>query len=696
MKKIYLSLLFILGFVFFINAQSWMVYDGSVLPSETGGGGDTIDFTNVSDNSPGAGMIQEVLQDHEIPGNKLFKYFHPDGKTTFRHDFNATYADSAFTIVARLRGCGDLVSFDRVMDVRWDNGNAETRNELRIYYEGRVKLEKTGLSVNIDFDVNDWHIYRIQVIGDSAAVFVDESSEHLIAGSTTSSSTSQSLRFGDGSGDAIGGFVDWIVLDTTGGYTPAEMPLPSYLTGLGDDETVVWSVYDADVLPDASEFGMTPSNVAGTDQHTNTIIADPDSAGNNLLELISPEADPGKFMWKYNLPSDVGDSITLVARVKGASDTLDRTMEFDFQQAGFRERLYIKNDTTYELKESGVKDSLPGDPQEWHIYRMTKDADTLIFYLDEDPVPIAEVITTTPTTENYFRFGDGNGSSTLGALVDWISWTTSGIYAPGEVGLPPTDPKSPDATLSSLTPDLGTLVPDFHPDSISYSLELPLGSTSVTFTVTPNYPLAQVSGDGEFTGIPGTAVIAVTAETGHIIRYSVEVSIALSEDASLSGLTVSEGELDPPFDPEITSYALEVPSGTTSVTLTATANDPDATVDGDGEITGLPTTATITVSAPAGNTLDYTVDITLAPIALIDHLSEAIAIYPNPASEVVTIELAGGASNIAIYNVSGALIETIETKDNIVKLDVSAYDPGMYFIKISGNNLSAISKLIIE
>jgi hypothetical protein len=696
MKKFYFLFIVLTTLVFTVNAQSWMVYDASVLPSATGGGGDTIDFTNVSDNSPGAEMIQEILADHEIPDNKVFQYFHPDGKTTFRHDFNGTYIDSSFTIVARLKGCGDIVSFDRVMDIRWDNGNADTRNELRIYYEGRVKLEKTGLSVNIDFDVNDWHIYRIQVMGDSAAVFVDENTEHLIAGTTTSSTTSQSLRFGDGSDDAIGGFVDWIVLDTSGAYAPADMPLPGYLTGLAGEKPVVWQVYDADVLPDASEFDMEPSNVAGTDQHTNTIIADPDSAGNNLLELISPEADPGKFMWKYNLPADVGDSITLVARVKGASDTYDRTMEFDFQNSGFRERLYIKNDTTYELKQSGQKDDLPGDPQEWHIYRITKDVDSVVFYFDENPIPVAAVNTAESTSESYFRFGDGNGSSTLGALVDWISWTTSGIFAPGDVGLPPSDPKSSDATLSGLSPDLGTLVPDFHPDSISYSLELPQGSASVTFTATPSYPLAQVSGDGEFTGIPGTAVIAVTAETGHTIRYSVEVTIAPSDDATLSALTTSIGNLDPPFISSTTSYSLELSAGTPSVVLTATANDPDATVTGDGEITGLPKVATITVTAPAGNDLDYTIDITLSSSALTDHQSEAMVISPNPANNKVKIELTGDASNISIYNVSGSHIKTIQTKDNIMNLDVSSYEPGIYFIKVSGNSVSSVSKLIIE
>lgn len=694
MKKFYFFLLFFTGIAFLVNAQNWMVYDASVLPSETGGGGDTIDFTNVADNEPGAGMIQEILIDHEIPDNKVFQYFHPDGKTTFRHNFNGTYIDSAFTIVARLKGCGDLTSFDRVMDIRWDNGNAGTRNELRIYYEGRVKLEKSGVSVYFDWDVNDWHIYRIQVLGDSAAVFVDESTEHIIAASTTSSTSAQSFRFGDGSDDAIGGFVDWIVLDTTGGYTPTEMPLPTYLTGLGNDEIVEWFVYDADVLPDVSQFHMTESNVGG-DQYTNTIITDPDSATNHLLEMISPEESPGKFMWKYTLPGP-SDSITFVARVKGVSDTLDRTMEFDFQQEGYRERLYIKNDTTYELKESGEKDDLPDDPLQWRIYRITKAVDTVVFYFDENPVPVAAVKTATTTTENYFRFGDGNGSSTLGGYVDWVAWTTTGIYPPGYVGLPPSDPKSTDATLSGLVTDVGTLEPGFHPDSLSYNLNLPSGTTSVTFTATPNYPLAQVSGDGEFTNIPGIAVISVTAEAGYVIEYSIDVTVLPSDDATLSGLTTSVGTLVPAFNPDTLDYSLEVPFSTTSVTLTATPNDAGASVLGDGEITGLPTMATITVTAEAGNSQDYNVDITLAPDALTSLTDALLNMYPNPASNLVTLELSSDVSGIQIYAFTGNLIQEYTVQKSVVKLDISEFSKGIYMIKINTNNASTVHKLIIE
>ncbi|MDZ7722648.1 MAG: hypothetical protein U5R06_07485 [candidate division KSB1 bacterium] len=58
------------------------------MPENTGGGGDTLDITSVSDNSPGADMVQEIIDDPDIEGNKLLKYLQPDGKTMFRHYFD--------------------------------------------------------------------------------------------------------------------------------------------------------------------------------------------------------------------------------------------------------------------------------------------------------------------------------------------------------------------------------------------------------------------------------------------------------------------------------------------------------------------------------------------------------------------------------------------------------------------------------
>ena len=196
-----------------VNAQSWKVYDASILPSETTDGGDSLDISSVSDDSPGAGFIQEIIDDPDIQGNKLLKYLHPDGKTMYRHYFDESYTDSSLTLIARVSGERDE-TYDRVFDLQWRNGNANSREELRIWAKNStLELEKAGVEAKLDMDLYEWHTYRIVVIGDSCAVYIDEGEEPVITGVSSESSSDKYIKIGDGSGDAIGGYLDWCIVD---------------------------------------------------------------------------------------------------------------------------------------------------------------------------------------------------------------------------------------------------------------------------------------------------------------------------------------------------------------------------------------------------------------------------------------------------------------------------------------------------
>lgn len=87
--------------------------------------------------------------------------------------------------------------------------------------------------------------------------------------------------------------------------------------------------------------------------------------------------------------------------------------------------------------------------------------------------------------------------------------------------------------------------------------------------------------------------------------------------AALSQLLVSAGELDPPFDPQTTRYALDLGLGAADLVLTPTAADPAATItigsatvasgaDSDPQSLDFgPNTITITIDAGAGVTGTY-------------------------------------------------------------------------------------------
>ena len=672
-----------------LDIQQWDVYPANVLPnaSEYGftpsnTGGDQYTNTIIPDPDHAGNNLLELISPQADPGKYMWKY-------TFPND-----VDDPVTLIVRVRGASDTL--DRTME--FDIQNSGFRERLYIKNDNTFELKESGITGSMSGGPLQWHIYRITKQGDQMTFYLDENPDPVATGTSTTATTENYYRFGDGNGSStLGAYVDWVIWDTTGAFAPGKgMPIPDSLL----KDVQQWTVYPANVLPDASEFAMTPSNTGG-DQYTNTIVGDVDNPGNNLLEMISPQADPGKFMWKYTLLNDVNDPITFVARVRAASDSLDRTMEIDIQQAGFRERLYIKNNFTYELKEGAVTGELGKGTLGWHIYRMTKDTNVVNFYLDENPVPMATSTTSTVSAENYFRFGDGNGGSTLGAYVDWIVWDTTGAYAPDQSPVIPdsliTAVSSSDASLASLIPGIGILAPEFNPDSLDYDLTVPYETTEVRFIVETSSAEATVSGDTLMSTIPGTAVITVTAEDGYTLAYTINViEGAPSDDATLSSLTVNVGELDPAFTPATTSYGLEVPFGTESVTLTATANDPNASVSGDGAITGLPVTATITVTAQAGNTQDYTVTITVAPDAVITNSDDLLRMYPNPASNVVILELSNDVSSIQVYAFTGNLIQEYIVQKSIVKLDVSEFSQGIYLIKVNSNNSSAVHKLIIE
>ena len=82
---------------------------------------------------------------------------------------------------------------------------------------------------------------------------------------------------------------------------------------------------------------------------------------------------------------------------------------------------------------------------------------------------------------------------------------------------------------------------------------------------------------------------------------------------------------------------------------------------------------------------------------------DVVSIYPNPSSNMVTIELGSITSDtydIRIINSIGQIINVID-KTSIsgkekVLLDVSEYDSGLYFININLGNRSIVKKLLIE
>jgi hypothetical protein len=769
MKKVYLSFLF-LSLILGLHAQAWKVYEARYLP--------LVNVPPFTSSSP-TGATYQLIVNPENPNDSIYKFVSfPD--VAIGQLWKYTYPEAnvnGLTLVTRVKG----FSTEPTRIIEFDLDNFGWRERVYILPDNTYKMEFSKATGVLPGSSLDWHIYRMTKLDDTVRLYVDENPEPISVAKIPIASTIRNyFRFGDGSGSiTYGGMVDWITWDVTGAYAPGQgAALPDTLV-----KTVPkLNVYNANQLPNEFSASFTTSNVGG-DAPGMTIIDDPDNAGNKLFEYIIGGVS-SKHMWKYTYSNPAQPIITLIARVKANSAQYDRAIELDMENGGWRDRLFVKNPNLFELKESATTGELPVGTLGWHIYRLTKDADSVKFYLDENPIPFRVVKTNSVSANNYFRFGDGNSSSSVGGLIDWVVWDETGAYAPGRGNFLPdslvTSVSSSDASLATMEASAGTLVPAFDKTVMSYDLVLPLGSTTVSFTATAtdakanilgigeftalpgtatitvtsedglisNYiinvtvatalndaslqsltvsvgtldpafdkavltynlvlpegsvivtltaastdALATVTGDGDFTAIPGVATITVTAQDGTQVVYTVNVSAVLSANAQLASLEVSAGTLDPIFDPFVTAYTLVLPVGTTTVNLTATSDNINATVTGDGSIS-VPGTATITVTAENGvSTTDYVVTITISTVGVNQSNSKFVSIYPNPAGNMVTITAEPG-SRICILNSLGKNLAEIVTESSSGSIDLSRFEPGLYFLRIQNHNGTEVKKLI--
>ncbi|MFY0601276.1 MAG: T9SS type A sorting domain-containing protein [Cyclobacteriaceae bacterium] len=73
----------------------------------------------------------------------------------------------------------------------------------------------------------------------------------------------------------------------------------------------------------------------------------------------------------------------------------------------------------------------------------------------------------------------------------------------------------------------------------------------------------------------------------------------------------------------------------------------------------------------------------------------SIQIYPNPASQYLSVEISEGDS-FSIYNASGTLLKEITDHSNQSRLDVSELNRGIYLVKVLTKSGLKVEKLIIE
>lgn len=187
-------------------------------------------------------------------------------------------------------------------------------------------------------------------------------------------------------------------------------------------------------------------------------------------------------------------------------------------------------------------------------------------------------------------------------------------------------PKSNDATLKEVRVTGATIQPIFSSNRYDYTLTVPYGSSEFSIEGIPNVSTTNVFGNGNYTLSNNIVTLTTQAEDGETtLTYTFTVVEALSNDATLSSLSVSGYPLDKRFTSTTLSYTIgNIPYSTSKLVINATPNNSNSTieyyVDGvkqDSNTVMIPTslgtkTITVKVIAPDGVTpktynISYTV-----------------------------------------------------------------------------------------
>ena len=180
---------------------------------------------------------------------------------------------------------------------------------------------------------------------------------------------------------------------------------------------------------------------------------------------------------------------------------------------------------------------------------------------------------------------------------------------------------SNEATLKSLTVNHGTLNPMFAANEETYTLQVEhaVAALQITAETTNNGARMTINGNrktsetialvaGQTTTIP----IVVTAQNGMIQKtYTLAITRALSDDATLKSITVDHGTLSPAFTANEETYTLQVEHSVPAINVVALPLDNQASVTINGRqktseiillIAGQATQVPIVVTAQDGET----------------------------------------------------------------------------------------------
>lgn len=154
--------------------------------------------------------------------------------------------------------------------------------------------------------------------------------------------------------------------------------------------------------------------------------------------------------------------------------------------------------------------------------------------------------------------------------------STSGVIRSYQIVV--TRQMSSENKLLTLTHDVGTILPEFNPDTNEYTIIVPAGTKEINLDGTVS-DKSTVTGLGkvELTGGEQERLITVTSQSGETNVYTIKINRPLSNNTELIDLIPSAGELT--YSNDILDYELVVDDNVNVMSFTATPVDENATVE---------------------------------------------------------------------------------------------------------------------
>jgi len=102
---------------------------------------------------------------------------------------------------------------------------------------------------------------------------------------------------------------------------------------------------------------------------------------------------------------------------------------------------------------------------------------------------------------------------------------------------------------------------------------------------------------------------------------------------------------------------------------------------------------TIKLASDAGD-IEYSVEID-GELLSVNEITSTAKVYPNPANTTVRVEAENAIESVMVYNMMGALVETIAANGKSVDVNLSEYKDGVYFFNIRQSDGTVTNQRVV-